>query len=223
MKGHCICVVFGFVLLAVPAYGDPYCDGLWSARNAVFARNGYCFKSPRAQAVFGEDCFPPYGKLSPADDSIVRTIKKLEREGNCEGEPSAAPRSEVLNTEVPSYTVVVTLSPGAETKLASSGETVRVSAYYFGEAKPGVAADEAGEIQFGEEVKDIVVGQSANLGGQTFSAKEVRKVVGERPQLLINVYSSRRVFQDNILDCGIWQGDAANASTLPISCKLIGE
>ena len=44
-----------------------------------------------------------------------------------------------------------------------------------------------------------------------------------RPQILVNVYSSRKVFPDNILDCGIWQDDAAKATSLPISCKLIGE
>ncbi len=216
-------VGFGLIVCETPARADEFCDGLWRARNAVFARNGHCFESPKAQAVFGKACFPPYGKLSPADEAIVARKKTLEREGNCQAAQASNAGTGTANTKIPRYTVVVTLSPKAKQKLTSSGETVRVAAYYFGEAKPGEPADEAGEVQLGTEAKDIVSGNSVSLGGLSLPAKEVAKIVGGRPQLLINIYSGRKVFPDNILDCGIWQDDAAKAATLPISCKLIGE
>lgn len=207
-------------ILTTPASGDEFCEGLWRARNAVFARNGYCFESPKAQAVFGKGCFAPYGKLTPADEAIVATIKSLERDGNCLVSGTA---DEAASAQIPSYTVAVTLSPKAREKLDSSGETVRVAAYYYGEAKPGVPADEVGEISLGSETKDIEQGSSVTLGGRIAPAEELSKIVGGKPKLLINVYSSRKVFEDNLLDCGIWQDDATKASTLTISCKLIGE
>lgn len=39
------------------------CDELWRERNAIYAEQGYCFKSAKAIAEFGRGCFPPYGKL----------------------------------------------------------------------------------------------------------------------------------------------------------------
>ena len=44
------------------------CNALWTERNSIYARNGYCFKTARARAVFGPGCFPPYGKLSGWND-----------------------------------------------------------------------------------------------------------------------------------------------------------
>ena len=40
-----------------PAYMS--CEELWYARNRIYARNGYCFNTARARAVFGAGCFPP--------------------------------------------------------------------------------------------------------------------------------------------------------------------
>src|ERR1700682_5603994 len=44
------------------------CDQLWHARNVIYARNGYCFRTPRALATFGRGCFPPYGELGGWDE-----------------------------------------------------------------------------------------------------------------------------------------------------------
>jgi hypothetical protein len=45
------------------------------------------------------------------------------------------------------------------------------------------------------------------------------------PQLLINVYSGRKSSPNNLLDCGIYEGPLAaiQGTSVPISCKLIGE
>jgi hypothetical protein len=59
------------------------CDELWHARNEIFARNGYCFETPRAQAVFGKGCFPPYGKLQGTDKDRVSEIEMWERRKDC--------------------------------------------------------------------------------------------------------------------------------------------
>ena len=56
------------------SYDAMGCDELWYARNAIYAAKGYCFKTAHAQQVFGPRCFPPYGALTPAEQSQVNLI-----------------------------------------------------------------------------------------------------------------------------------------------------
>ena len=75
------------VVLASAARADDYatmdCAELWQARNQIFADAGYCFKSEPAVAVFGQRCFPPYGKLTEAETKIVEEIRTHERARKC--------------------------------------------------------------------------------------------------------------------------------------------
>jgi hypothetical protein len=59
------------------------CDGLWYERNSIYARNGYCFQTARARAVFGPGCVPPYGQLSGWEKQRVNQIQTLERRMGC--------------------------------------------------------------------------------------------------------------------------------------------
>ncbi len=125
---------------------------------------------------------------------------------------------------LPKYVVQLTLSPAAASKLSSSGETVRVSASYYGTAVSGVPVEGDGEIGLANEVVDLPNGATAvNLGGISIAESDIRKTKEAGPSLLINVYTSRKVIADNLLDCGIYEGDAARAGQADIACKLIGE
>jgi hypothetical protein len=64
-----------------PAYMS--CDELWYERNNIYARNGYCFNTERAQSVFGAGCFPPYGQLSGWEKSRVNQLQMWERRKGC--------------------------------------------------------------------------------------------------------------------------------------------
>ncbi|PPQ36198.1 YARHG domain-containing protein [Rhodoblastus acidophilus] len=64
-----------------PAYMS--CGELWHARNKIYARNGYCFKSARAIAVFGEGCFPPYGQLGGWEKDRVDELQMWEARKGC--------------------------------------------------------------------------------------------------------------------------------------------
>ncbi|MFA7416031.1 MAG: YARHG domain-containing protein [Rhizobium sp.] len=72
---------------AVQAHAQDYsrmsCDQLWYERNAIYAAKGYCFKTQRARSVFGRACFPPYGRLTPAETRRVNTIQQWERYQGC--------------------------------------------------------------------------------------------------------------------------------------------
>jgi hypothetical protein len=126
---------------------------------------------------------------------------------------------------LPPYEVVVSLSDQAKAKLASSKEMVHVSAMYYGEAEEGFTGDEMGEIQLGTEEADIPGEGSVKFGQLKMAKDEIAQVVGHKPSVLINVYTSRKVFEDNLLDCGIFQDlvEAAAQKPIAIACKLIGE
>lgn len=59
------------------------CGELWHARNAIYARNGYCFNTERARAVFGDGCFPPYGRLRGWERNRVNELQMWERRKGC--------------------------------------------------------------------------------------------------------------------------------------------
>jgi len=86
-------------IVATPARAQTYdtmsCEELWFSRNAIYAAQGFCFKTPRAKAVFGSGCFPPFGKLTPAEEDEVAVIKQWEGYRGCEvaaGPPPSVPQ-----------------------------------------------------------------------------------------------------------------------------------
>ncbi len=66
-----------------PGMGGMSCNDLWYARNAIYARNGHCFKTRRGRAAFGRNCFAPYGRLGRADQREVNRIQAQERRMGC--------------------------------------------------------------------------------------------------------------------------------------------
>jgi hypothetical protein len=85
-----LCVVAAMVCATVElnapvamAQAGMSCDELWYARNRIYARNGYCFQTDRARAVFGAGCFPPYGQLSGWEAGRVQEIQMWERRKGC--------------------------------------------------------------------------------------------------------------------------------------------
>lgn len=70
-------------LAAAQDAGDMSCDQLWYARNAIYARKGYCFQTDRARATFGPGCFPPFGRLNPWEQNRVMELQAWERRNGC--------------------------------------------------------------------------------------------------------------------------------------------
>jgi len=68
---------------AAQSYRDMTCGELWYARNQIYADEGYCFKTDDAIRVFGEACFPPYGRLTRTEKQEVEDIRKWERRKGC--------------------------------------------------------------------------------------------------------------------------------------------
>jgi hypothetical protein len=78
-------VVSSMLLVAPPAAKaqGPSCDRLWYERNEIYARNGYCFRTARARAVFGPGCFPPFGRLNGWEAQRVQEIQMWEQQNGC--------------------------------------------------------------------------------------------------------------------------------------------
>ncbi len=69
--------------VAQSRFASMSCGQLWYQRNAIFARAGYCFKTPQAIGAFGRGCFAPYGQLSPGAQSTVDEIQYWEGRKGC--------------------------------------------------------------------------------------------------------------------------------------------
>ncbi len=77
-------MMFGMAAMTpAQAQSGMTCEQLWYERNAIYAAKGYCFKTQRARNVFGRGCFPPYGKLTPAEQRRVNNIEQWEVYQGC--------------------------------------------------------------------------------------------------------------------------------------------
>ncbi|TDR93998.1 YARHG domain-containing protein [Enterovirga rhinocerotis] len=78
------CLAAGTLMLpSGAALAQGACESLWHQRNAIYARNGFCFRSERARAVFGPGCFPPYGELSRGEKRRVAAMQAEEDALGC--------------------------------------------------------------------------------------------------------------------------------------------
>lgn len=68
---------------AAQALSQLSCRALWVQRNAVFAEQGYCFKTSDAIATFGPRCYPPYGKLTAEQQRYVNQVRDWEARKGC--------------------------------------------------------------------------------------------------------------------------------------------
>jgi len=59
------------------------CYQLWYARNVIYARRGYCFRTYRARRIFGRRCYPPYGRLQGWERRRVNRITRWEYRKGC--------------------------------------------------------------------------------------------------------------------------------------------
>jgi hypothetical protein len=59
------------------------CNELWYARNQIYAQFGYCFRTARAQSVFGPGCFAPYGRLPAWAQRRVNEFQMWEDRNGC--------------------------------------------------------------------------------------------------------------------------------------------
>lgn len=80
----CLCAA----LLGSPAFSQALCDEMWGERNAIYFDAGYCFKTARAKAAFGDDADCRYERiedvpLSARQRADIAAIQARERRNGC--------------------------------------------------------------------------------------------------------------------------------------------
>lgn len=123
------------------------------------------------------------------------------------------------------FDIQLTLTPRTADKLAAMGEQVTISAYFFGEPKPGIdLGDEGvGGVDLGEDQIDVAPENAlVVVTGAGFDPTHIADVEGA-PQVLVNVYTARKAHGDNLIGCGIYQGPITMAQDKPvaITCDLL--
>ena len=63
--------------------GNLDCYGLWHARNEIFARLHYRFKTAKAQAEFGTTGYVDYPNFNPYESKNIALIQQYEKAGYC--------------------------------------------------------------------------------------------------------------------------------------------
>lgn len=75
-------------LLGSPALSQALCDEMWGERNAIYFDAGYCFKTARAKAAFGDNADCRYDRLedvplSARQRADIAAIQARERRNSC--------------------------------------------------------------------------------------------------------------------------------------------
>ncbi len=121
-------------------------------------------------------------------------------------------------------TIRITFEPSVTKRLIAMGEWVTVSAFYFGDpARKDIPVDEMGQVYLGsEELRLYPVNQTIRLGGVLDGAP--KEWTGE-PRVNVNVFTSRFVDENNLINCGIVEDavTVAAASDNLITCTWLGE
>lgn len=105
-------------------------------------------------------------------------------------------------------------------------ETVTVALWYEGEPSPAgaaLASQEMGLVWLGSEDYEVMArDQNIRVGG-LLASLPLDLVTGA--MATVNVYTARRAFEDNLLDCTLVSGTLAEFAgrSHRIDCKLIGE
>lgn len=127
------------------------------------------------------------------------------------------------------FSVEVTLSPKALAQLAALKESVTINASYYAEPnEAGKKIAELGSVDLGEDNLTYapVPRKTMAITGKSYKLSALRYTMPGTASVLINVFSARKTYANNLLNCGIFEGsfaEAVAAQPIHISCALISE
>ncbi|NUU66343.1 hypothetical protein HQN64_09495 [Enterobacteriaceae bacterium BIT-l23] len=128
---------------------------------------------------------------------------------------------------LPDLQIQVVLSPSARQTLVQGKEGITVAADWYGEpnARHQSDADESGQIDMGRSELNLPSeGGTARFTPAAINSKRLGWLK-EGLRVNINVYSARRHWPDNILNCEMADGPVAGLARKPVTlrCSLISE
>ena len=130
--------------------------------------------------------------------------------------------------EVPRFAIAVELSDQAERRLHGIGETVKVIAYFDGDALPGQGRYNPPfrDVYLGSDEKLVDGNLVARFDNGTVLLSDWNRLSDKDYFVTINIVSARKAYPNNLLDCAdpISQKIQSFAGkTIQVKCRLIGE
>lgn len=164
---------------------------------------------------------PTKEKEKPEPDTLLVTKPKAEKPVTVSDYFKVVGDS----ATIPSFDIEVQLSEKAEKKLKDKKESVIVMAYFSGTPKDSTKYMEDGEYAVGEHSIELTDSRIAKFNGVKISKKMYESLFDLNIELLINVYSGRRAYRDNILDVSTIQKPISEFKDQKfiVTGKLIGE
>jgi hypothetical protein len=144
----------------------------------------------------------------------------------------AARQADREQLNVQGFTVEVSFSEKARQKLTESKETIVAISYFTANPRKDASLkayrkllSRPGPLGLGEVEVEATPGESLKFGAIKLDQSAIAVIDDQGPQLLLNVVSGRRSSENNLLDCGIFEGalKSVQGTVIPIACKLIEE
>jgi hypothetical protein len=145
----------------------------------------------------------------------------------CEAKQSSG--SDNINDEkipVPVFSISIDLSDNAKEKLKNSGETIKGSIVFDGDGEPisGIKTAPHRNVVLGIHKFELSKPGTINIADAVISKEAYMRLTDQNYHFTINVFSGRKVFENNILDGGYADGrvlDFKENNLVKISCRLL--
>jgi hypothetical protein len=128
---------------------------------------------------------------------------------------------------VPEFAIAIKLSPQAETRLRDLHETIKILAMFDGDPLPGQGHFNAPmrDVYLGSDEKLVDANNIAKFSSTKISQRHWNQLADKDYYVTINVFSARKTYRNNLLDCGVPENHISTfaGKTIEVRCWLIGE
>jgi hypothetical protein len=128
-------------------------------------------------------------QVQKVDTTSLRQVKYLKDDGD--------------SIIVDPFEIEIVLSNKAKERIQNSGETIKVSIFYYGYPKDEKKAnsEKDGTLYLTGTEKELSYGQIARFENIKISKKDYEELIDKDFELNLNVFSGRKSSKDNLLDC----------------------
>lgn len=125
-----------------------------------------------------------------------------------------------------SYDIALSFTPAAIEKIKARGSQMEISALYYGNARPStvqLADPKDGTIHLNTDTLQVEAkDQTIHMTGAGAQTENLQHITGQKPLVLINIYSTKGGKKDGLIGCDVFQDyvESAQAKPVAIHCDL---
>lgn len=153
---------------------------------------------------------------------VVAALAVLALAGCSKPEEAAAP-AEAPKPAGFGYDVALSFTPAAIDKVTKRGDTVTISALYYGNATPAsvsLADPSDGTIHLNTDHVEVEAkDQTVHMTGEGVNTPNFDKITGKKPLVQLNVFASRAGKKDPVIACSVFQDYVASAQAAPVKIR----